>query len=599
MKRFIKFLYVILMFLSLPLFVNANDIEITSLESNIKLNKDRTIKVKEDYELYFSKNVKKFNRALDSSINVVESNTVIKPIISSISTLKKYEINDIDKKKIVVLNVNGKEDTIADLSLEYKYDFGKDESRKNDLFYYNIISNFDNIISDISFEIELPDKNYKKITFLLNGKEVKDDILEYSVEKNIITGYLNTMLDEEDILSIYVEFPNGYFINANDTFNYLNYFVLILPIISFIFVIIYWFKYAKGNKAKKKYSYYPPYDFDPAEIGYLYKGKTDESDLGSLVIYLANQGYMNIEEYDDGYKLGRENSFSFIKQKDYKKRNAAEKIIFNGIFKNRDMASLSDIEYTISTKLMDAKKTLDNSDNKKKLFNIDINKSKLVIMILTVLSVLFLTVVPVKEFTDSYLLVPVLTLTMVFGLAIISIIEVAKIPKFILGLVFIGGTIWLNIYSLLGQNLLMILYIIGTVFVILTTFIFKKLPLRTKFGNEKLGEVEGFRLNLVTMDLNKLKELIDENPNYYYDMVPYLMVFDQVDNWITLGSKLGLQRPSWHLSSDEFNIKKEFKFFKNVVFTSTQVMIKGLYVNPNSTQLKFKKDIIESKLNDY
>lgn len=601
MSKFLKILFLSLVFFALPVIVNAENIEVTSLETSIKLNKDNTAVMKETYELYFINNSKNFERTLDTTISTIydeKSVTITKPKISNIIIDENYNTSDSDKKKLLNIKLSGKKDTSSSLKLKYKYNFGKDEIRGYDEFYYNIISNFNCIVSDVQFEIILPDKNYKKIAFYINGKKVKDDVITYDVDKNILTGYLNKILNENDVLSVRIDFPDGYFKGTSDNFNYFNYLALLLPIISIIIVIVYWFKYAKGNRVKRKYSYYPPYNFDPAEIGYLYKGKTDESDLGSLIIYLANLGYLNIEENDDGYKLGKENSFNFIKVKDYKGRNAAEKILFNGIFKDREKSTLSDVEYGIATKLMDAKTMIDNNDNKKKIFNIDINKSKLVTIVLIVLSVLFSTITPVKEFTGSIFLVPVLTFTMLFGLAIMSIIEISRVPKFVIGLLFIGGTSALNAYSLLGQTKLLYIYILSDILVIIATLIFKKLPQRTKFGNEKLGEVEGFRINLVSMNINKLKELIEENPNYYYDMVPYTMVFNILDNWIELGKKLELERPIWHISKEEFNIKKEGKFFKNVVFTSTQVMIKGLYVIKDSAKLEFKRDIINAKLND-
>lgn len=601
MSKFLKVLFLSLVFLGLPIIVNAENIEVTSLETSIKLNKNNTAVMKETYELYFINNSKTFDRTLDSSISTIHDEktiAIVKPKISGISMDEKYTVSDSDKKKLLNIKLSGKKDTSSTLKLKYKYDFGKDEIKDYDEFYYNIVSNFDSIVSDVQFEIILPDENYKKIAFYINGKKVKDDVITYDVEDNILTGYLNKILNENDVLSVRIDFIDGYFKGTSDNFNYFNYLALFLPLGSIIVAIMYWFKYAKGNKVKRKYSYYPPYNFDSAEIGYLYKGKTDESDLGSLIIYLANKGYLNIEENDDGYKLGKENSFNFIKNTDYKGRNAAEKIIFNGIFKDREKSTLSDVEYGIATKLMDAKTMLDNNDNKKKIFNIDINKSKLIIIILIALSVLFSTLTPVKEFTGSYLLVPVLTFTMLFGLAIISIIEISKVPKFVLGVLFIGGTSVLNVYSLLGQSKLLYIYIISDILVIIATLVFKKLPQRTKFGNEKLGEVEGFRVNLISMNINKLKELIEEDSNYYYDMVPYTMVFDILDNWIELGKKLELQRPLWHITKEEFDIKKEGKFFKNVVFTSTQVMIKGLYVMKDSQKLEFKRDIINTKLND-
>lgn len=604
MKKGIKLIYFCLLFLIMPIIGNASDIEITSFESSINLNKNRIANITENYKLYFINNTNEFERSLNTSLEIVrknDSNSILKPLISKIDTPNKFEIKNINKLKNIIIESNGKKDTTNDLMLEYSYDLGKDESRKYDEFYYNIVSNFDNVVSDISFEIILPsDAKIKKVDFLFNNKySLNEDDVTYDIENNIITGYLNKMLDEKDNFAIRIELPDGYFSGTRDNFNYLSYLYLLFPIISLVVVIIFWFKYGKGNKSKKLFEIYPPKNYDPAEIGYLYKGKSDEADIISNTIFLANNNYLQIEENDDGYKLGKENSFNFIKIKDYKGRNAIQKILFKGIFKDREKSTLNDIEYTVMDRLMDAKATLDNSDNKNKFFNININKIKLSTMLLLSLSIILLTITPVKEMTNSYLLVPVLSLTMIFGIAIVAIINTRVMPKILLGLIFIGGSIYLNIYSLLGQNKLLVIYSVGTFLVLLATFIYTKLPARTRLGNEKLGEVDGFRIELIAMTPIKLKEILENDPNYFYDMVPYAYVFGILDDWMSIGKGIITERPSWHIAiqNDKFDLKKEAKFIKNVIFTTTQVMIKGLYNKTEASQLEFKRDVINAKLN--
>ena len=210
MKR--KILFSVLLFLILPMFVNADDIEITSLQTSIQIEKDKTAAMTENYELYFINDVEEFDRLLDTSINVIRKNnsgTIIKPNILNISTEEQHNIYDVDKRKKIAIKVSGQKDTSASLSLKYEYDFGKDNSRSYDEFYYNLISNFDNIISDVQFEIILPDVNYNNISFYINGRKVKNETVSYVKEGNIITGYLNNILDYNDIFSVRIEFPEG------------------------------------------------------------------------------------------------------------------------------------------------------------------------------------------------------------------------------------------------------------------------------------------------------------------------------------------------------------------------------------------------------
>lgn len=598
-----KLLYFCLLFFTFPIVGLASDIEVTKLESSIEVKRNRVAEVSEKYELYFIENTREFDRTIDTSLKIMRPNhssTIIKPDLLDVKSDNDYAVQNRDKNKTIRVDIKGKKDTVSNLNISYNYDLGKDTAASFDEFYYNIVSNFDSVVSDVSFEVIMPTNDIKKnkVTFFLNGEVVDDDFILYDIEDNIITGYLNKIINENDTFSIRIELPNNYFVGAREHFNYLNYFMLLLPIVTIVLVIYYWFKYAKGNRMKKELSYLPPNNYDPAEVAYLYKGRIDEADITTDLIYLANQGYLKVEENDDGYKLGKENTFNFIKEKRYNGKNAIQKFVFNGIFRDREMSTLSDVEFTVRSKLMDAKLVIDNTDNKMKLFNKDINKYKKILLLFMALSIVLLTITPVKEFTNSYLLVPILSGTMLFGILTLTVIDTSLVAKIILSLIFIGGTVSLNVYSLLGQDRLFRIYIIGVILLLIATFIYNRLPLRTKYGNQKMGEVEGFRVSLANMNEKKLTEIMNDNPNYYYEMIPYVMIFDLLPYWESLGSKIITERPQWHISGEQFTLKKEMRFFKNFIFVTTQVMIKGLYNQKESQQVEFKKDVPVIKANE-
>lgn len=597
-----KLFYFSLLFLVIPIIGSASEIEIVGYNTSIKVGKDRIANVKEEYGIYFINNMSSFNRIIDTSLSIIRPNGQV-----AINTVKVGNITTsgssfnekaTDKTTIVSTSINGIKDEISTVNLNYSYNLGKDLYNKSDEFYYNIASNFDTVISDIAFEIVIPsDANIEDIDFILDGKyNLTDDDVTYEVVDNVITGYLNLMLEEKQIFSIRVVLPNNYFSGATDNFNYLSFLYLLIPIFGTVSIFIFWFKYGKGNKVKKKFAYYAPNNFDSAEIGYLYKGKSEEIDITSLLLYLANQGYLKIEESDDGYKLGKENSFKFIKLKDYDKRNAAQKILFEGIFKDRDEATLEDIEFTILDKLLDAKKVLDNKDNRIKLFNLYINKVKLTSMAFIILSLLVINIKPVKIFTGSYFLLPVIVGLIVLGLAILFIFDTKLIAKLLLGGSIVGGCVYIGIYSLIGQNKLMLIYILGTILITLMVFLYTKLPLRTKFGSQRLGEVYGFKLMLESMSQIKLKELLILNPNYFYDMIPYASVFGILDTWTNKGKDLIKSKPEWHISNEEFTLRKENVFFKNVLFTTTQILIKGVY-SKEVAYLNIKEQKTKTNLN--
>ncbi|MEG2633982.1 MAG: DUF2207 domain-containing protein, partial [Oscillospiraceae bacterium] len=47
---------------------------------------------------------------------------------------------------------------------------------------------------------------------------------------------------------------------------------------------------------------------------------------------------------------------------------------------------------------------------------------------------------------------------------------------------------------------------------------------RTEFGSDSLEKALGFKQFLMTAEKERLKMLLDENPDYYYDILPYAQV---------------------------------------------------------------------------
>lgn len=598
-----KGIFFIVVYLIFPTISLAADVEYVTFTSEINVNKNKILNVKETYDIYFVSDVSYIDRTLDKTLKVLRKDkSSIKQIvkIDNISG-DGIKVEEKDKTKKILIDTNSKEslvDEIKTYDLSYDYNLGNDTGRNYDELYYNIVSNLEAPISNLTFEFTFEEdlKDYK-IDFILNDNFLSGDEITYDVDKNIITGYLNIMLDENSTFAIRIELPNNYFTGTTNNFNYFYYLTLLIPIISLAVVIFYWFKYGRGNKFRSKYTYFPPKNYDPAEIGYLYKGKTEEIDLTSLLIHLANKGYIRFEEDDDGYKLGRENTFRIIKVKDYDLNNAASKILFDGLFKESDICELSNIEYSYFNRLMDSKKMLDNKNNRKKMFNLDINKVKIICSVLIFLSICFVNFYPFKLFTGITLLVPVMIIANAVSLFILFTIYTKKFIKIVFGLLLSLLGLYAGVSPIIGQNNYLFAFIVGIALIIVMLILYSKLSIRTKYGNQILSDIYGFKVSLESISSIKLKEQLKENSNYFYDMVPYAYVLGILDTWMDKGKNIINEKPSWHSSQYDFDLRKESKFVKNVLYTTTQVMLKRAYSN-TGIHIDYKQDKLQTNLND-
>ena len=60
---------------------------------------------------------------------------------------------------------------------------------------------------------------------------------------------------------------------------------------------------------------------------------------------------------------------------------------------------------------------------------------------------------------------------------------------------------------------------------------------KTNYGEIISAKVLGFRNYLMTAEKNQLETLVEENPNYFYDILPYTYVLNISDKWINTFNK--------------------------------------------------------------
>ncbi len=598
-KRFL--LCILISIFILPIRINALEVEYTLFDSSTVVNENRTADVTENYKIYFIKNTKEINRKLNHNIMMIREDDSKSLMNARVYDIKSDNLKSISSKnniENILIKTDGKQDSISDYSLSYKYNFGKDTNNDIDEYYYDLVSNVDAPISNFTFSLTFPKKiNKKNIKFSVDGKyDLSEDDVTYTVEDNSIVGSYNQLLKKGQTFSIYVELPNNYFKGATDNFNYLTYLILLIPIIGFVYIIYLWLKFGKGNSLKVKKQENIPNNFDPAEIGYLYGGILEEMDLTSLVIYLANQGYLKIVEHDDGYKLGKENSFKFVKMKDYDRNNAAQELIFNEIFREKDEVELSDIEYRFADTFKEAGHMLDNEDNRKKLYFENFKFKKMIAFILICLSTFLITLNPVHLMTNSYLLAIPMSLLTIFGLYVIFISNSSLLMKLVLGGSISLFTLYIGVTPSIVNSHLFIIYLIGVLLIVVMCILVCRLSERTLFGTKILGEIYGFKYYLESLTKNELEKKLEENNNYFFDMIPYAYVFDSLEVWIRKGKNLITTPPEWYIPSTEFNMINFEKFIKNVLYTTSLVMLKQVY--SESELVTYENTQVKTKLND-
>lgn len=402
-----------------------------------------------------------------------------------------------------------------DYLISYRYSMGWDRISDYDEVYYNLIGNeWDTTIERVEFNVELPKKfDSSKINFTVGGYGSRTKApVEWKVQGNSIVGYTTKSLKPGEALTLALPLPEGYF-QVYKPILLIKFLKLLTYILSILFPILgllLWYRY-RNEPLVEPVEFYPPRDMNPAQVGYYIDGRVDEKDITSLIFYWADKGYLDIdEEGKDGLFSKKEYILRF--KKNMEERNSYEPYLFNALraFAYENSLPISSLKNRFYQHIERTARLLgvDLAMSGSKLYTKEsifwggvVRASSLILLILPII----IYALEVGIGFSPQLLEGLITIPFRFPIVIIGVIL----------LLIIGGRV-------------------------------KK---RTEEYSKILGEVRGFKNFLVTAEKAKLEMLIDENPSYFYNILPYTLVLGVSDKWADKFKDLVKEPPQWYHST--------------------------------------------------
>jgi uncharacterized membrane protein len=591
---------------------SSYDYVLDSYDVNISVNEDNTFNITEKIGAYF--NVPKHgiirNIPMQNKVVRLDGTTSYnRAKVSGISVDSAYTTSVSGGYK--VLKIGDANTTLTgakDYRISYKYNLGKDTGKGYDEFYFNIIGdNWDTAVGNVTFTITMPKEfDQSKLGFSRGqaGSTDSSDIA-YMVDGNVITGSYDGVLNPGEALTVRLELPDGYFKNASSNLDLLMILSFVMPLLFMLLTAFMWFKFGKDKPVVETVEFYPPEGFNSAEVGFLYKGRADSNYVISLLIYLANKGYIKITEIEERSLFVKKSAFKLTKLKDYEGDNENERMFLTGLFSTAKKFSFADLAGMLKSKKLQQPEdnyesrnevtsedlynsfyitlnrivqNLDTKENREKIFEkASLSKGIFVVAMIVAVYVL-ITVKPVLEYGGASLLFfallfPGIGFTVLFGM----VFGKTKIPVKIFGLVWglgFGGVPWATLVlpALMADPLYLAAYVIGLACVFVMVMMFIVMKKRTDYGNEMLGKIRGFRTFLETAEKPKLEELVLQDPAYFYNILPYTYVLGVSDKWIKKFEVIALQAPDWYAGNTAFNMVAFGAFMDSTMSTASAAM---------------------------
>ena len=460
-----------------------------------------------------------------------------------------------------------------DYFISYDYALGNDILKGADEFNFNIIgTNWKTTIQNVTFEIHFPkDFSYKNIELYYGKYGAKNtEGISYQVVDNSIWGELDSSitLQKKEGVSLRVLLPEGYFNQTKET-KWPMYIALGIGVCTAIIAFFLWWKIGKDDKVVETVEFYPPNNMNSLEVAFAYNGSVTSKDVVSLVAYLASKGYLEIGEGES------EDDFTLTKLKNYDGKNQYERMFMEGLFKHQKTVRKSMLVNSFYKTVEDISDKINHIDNKKRYFFANSLNKGLTLWIMVFIMFFFAVLPPVVVYEEEF--IP--GILRAFGAGFVAIIGFSLLlesrttkDKIITGLVFVVIAMLQYRFYLEGALLTggwdyplfyVLIYLLTGIIIFFDTYMSK----RNAEGLKILGRVKGFKTFLETAEKERLEAMVKENPNYYYDILPYAYVLNVSDKWMKKFETMSMEEPKWYRGHSTFHIAT-FNHFMNSTMSS-------------------------------
>ena len=355
-----------------------------------------------------------------------------------------------------------------------------------------------------------------------------------------------------------------------------------------------WFFLRNDKKISPIAGFHPPDGLTPADAVYIMNGEIRKSDVIPLIICWANKGYIRVSEITerDGFAGGNGFLLSKLREID-KEAKSYEKELFNMIFSRRSgdqVTTFALAEEKFDSSLYKTAKAVVHSHDKS--FGIDILRDShvrdsgtnifklnplkgnfkqviraLLIGVPTIVCVWYMIFTNfAMSVTNNNVLKAALVALFVGGIYM-PIFLLMRLKIISMHLSWKHASVRLRIQQTFDSIFLLVFFSIhASVFMGLRFFspwsileildITAPLALmyncrhRTKLGLEYLAQLTGFKDFLENAGAGKIQWLANENPRYFYDILPYAMALGAADKWAKKFDHVGLQPPEWYKGSE-------------------------------------------------
>lgn len=345
-------------------------------------------------------------------------------------------------------------------------------------------------------------------------------------------------------LTIRADLPEGYWVDPFDRTDGLPAAYGVLGALAALMLGL-WFAVGRDKAVIKPVEFYPPDGMDPLQISYIANDTVAAKDTAAMFMYYAGKGYLKVIQED-------KKKFSLKQLRDAdRSEKTHSRILLRKLFSEGSEVQLKHLPSGFGEAVAGIEKDVKASfDRKMQPFT---RGSKAGRAVGTAVCVLIPLIAGLSctymGFAGLIMAVLLTVIALCIGLFSRRLIRQAdtfagkkKPAKLIadivitLALILIEAGIILQYFPLLAA-----VFAASTLVALLSTMF-----VRQRVNNDLYGRVMGFREFIETAERDRLRLLAEQDPEYYFNVMPYAYVFSISNKWADKFADFRIPQPSWY-----------------------------------------------------
>ena len=439
----------------------------------------------------------------------------------------------------------------------YTMIFRDDRDESGDYMYIDVLpTDWQTPIGSAEITIHMPKEIKEAWTTVYIGKYGVnyDDTMDSWEMADSKTIHIKAEDLEQGVgITVLTKLPEGYWVGAENGQAGKGAATGIPVILAALFGAL-WARFGKRQHIVETVEFRPPEGVTPAEIGLLIDGVLDKKDMVSMFVYFAQKGYMKIEETE-------KKKFTFTKLKDIDDNEKEfAKQLFNGLFEEDDVVKSDNMSEDFAYRYRAACDTLEDEYG-----DVVPMSTRFMQKLGGIALYIFGLTIPVLGI--SYMLRPEDYIFGAFATAWLAVFLMGRIRKSykkrMSGKKITGSkgyriVLWaftavalfatsMAVGNAFNSIIIGVLYFVGFGVCMFCNVYVGRISDKAA---ENMGKILGLREFIKTAEVDRIEALVEEDPEYFFSVLPYAYVMGLTNKWIKKFENINVEMPDWYQTYD-------------------------------------------------